>query len=60
MKVSVIMPVYLGEYEGCATNREDKFIRAVNSFLQNNLSDSELIIVSDDCLITKNIVNDKF
>ena len=37
MKISVIMPVYLGEYEGCATNREDKFIRAIHSFLQNKL-----------------------
>jgi glycosyltransferase involved in cell wall biosynthesis len=60
MKISVIMPVYLGEYEGCATNREDKFIRAIHSFLQNKLTDAELIIVSDDCLIAKNIVNDKF
>lgn len=60
MKVSVIMPVYLGEYEGCAKNREDKFIRAINSFLQNTLIDSELVIVSDNCLIAKKIVYDLF
>ena len=52
MKISVIMPVYLGDYEGCASNREVKFVRAINSFLKNNF-DAELIIVSDDCLIAK-------
>lgn len=60
MKVSVIMPVYLGEYEGCATNREDKFIRAINSFLTSTLLDSELIIVSDNCLIAQQIVKVKY
>ena len=30
------MPVYLGEYSGCATDRKDKFIRAINSFLSND------------------------
>jgi hypothetical protein len=59
MKISVIMPVYLGDYEGCASNREVKFVRAINSFLKNNF-DSELIIVSDDCLIAKKIVADTF
>ena len=60
MKVSVIMPVYLGEYEGCASNRENKFIRAINSFLTSTLLDSELIIVSDNCLIAEQIVNHIF
>jgi glycosyltransferase involved in cell wall biosynthesis len=60
MKVSVIMPVYLGKYDGSATNREDKFIRSINSFLANTLNNSELIIVSDDCFIAKKIVYDVF
>ncbi len=59
MKISVIMPVYLGDYEGCASNREDKFVRAINSFVKNSF-DAELIIVSDDCLIAKKIVADTF
>ena len=37
IKVSVIMPSFLGEYEGCASDRENKFIRAVHSFLENSL-----------------------
>lgn len=60
MKVSVIMPVYLGEYEGCATDRENKFIRAINSFLTSTLLDSELIIVSDNCFIAQQIVKVKY
>jgi glycosyltransferase involved in cell wall biosynthesis len=48
-KISVIMPSFLGEYEGCASNRDQKFIRAVNSFLDNTYKEKELIIVSDGC-----------
>jgi len=59
MKISVIMPVYLGEYEGCATNREEKFIRAINSFKENEF-DAELIIVSDDCILAQRIVYENF
>ena len=53
------MPVYLGEYEGCATNREEKFIRAINSFKENEF-DAELIIVSDDCILAQRIVYENF
>ena len=60
MKISVIMPSFLGEYEGCATNREEKFIRAVNSFLSNNYEDKELIIVADKCTKTKELVEEHF
>lgn len=54
------MPSYLGEYEGSASDREDKFVRAVNSFLANSYKNKELIIVSDACKITDRIVHDKF
>lgn len=47
--ISVIMPVFLGEYEGCGNNREEKFIRAVNSFLIQDFRNKELVIVSDGC-----------
>lgn len=62
MKVdlSVIMPSFLGEYDGCASDRENKFIRAVHSFLENSLYDKELIVIGDNCEITENVLNDYF
>ena len=56
MKLSVIMPSYLGEYEGCASDRENKFIRAVHSFLENSLDDKELIVVGDCCEKTEELL----
>lgn len=58
--VSVIMPSYLGNYTGCATDRERKFIRAVDSFLKNQHTGIELIIVSDGCDKTTQIYNRHF
>lgn len=60
MKVSVIMPSFLGYYDGCASDRENKFIRAVHSFLENSLDEKELIIVGDNCPITESVLNDYF
>jgi glycosyltransferase involved in cell wall biosynthesis len=60
MKASVIMPSYLGNYEGCASDRENKFIRAVNSFLENDYQYSELIVISDFCKITSRLLKDNF
>ncbi len=54
-KISVIMPVYLGDYEGAASDREEKFKRAVISFTQQNYQHKELIIVSDGCDIAERI-----
>lgn len=47
--ISVIMPSYLGDYKGAATNRPDKFRRAVDSFLSQTYKECELIIVGDGC-----------
>lgn len=58
--LSVIMPSFLGEYDGCASDRENKFIRAVYSFLENSLYDKELIVVGDNCEITENVLNHYF
>ena len=58
--LSVIMPSFLGEYEGCASDRENKFIRSVHSFLENSLYDKELIVIGDNCEITESVLNDYF
>jgi len=60
MKVSVVMQSYLGEYPGSRTNSDVKFIRAVNSFLNQDDKDSELIIVSDGCMKTHNLYYEHF
>lgn len=54
------MPVYLGEYLGCATDREDKFIRAINSFLSNDYQKKELVIIGDCCIDSEQVLLDKF
>lgn len=60
MKISVIMASYLGNYPGCATNREMKFKRSVKSFLNQTYENKELIIVSDGCDKTVQLYNDNF
>jgi len=56
VELSVIMPSFLGEYDGCASDRENKFIRAVHSFLENSLYDKELIVVGDCCEKTEELL----
>lgn len=58
--ISVIMPSYLGKYPGSRKDPENKFIRAVESFLLNKINEKELIIVSDGCDITNRIYKDRF
>jgi len=64
MKISVVMPSYLGEYSTgpnkSATNREFKLKRAIDSFLLQIHKDSELIIVSDGCQHTIDIVESDY
>lgn len=59
-KISVVMPVYLGKYEGCATDRVNKFKSAVMSFIHQSYNNKELIIVSDGCEETTKIVKELF
>jgi glycosyltransferase involved in cell wall biosynthesis len=56
VELSVIMPSFLGEYDGCASDRENKFIRAVHSFLENSFYDKELIVVGDCCEKTEELL----
>jgi len=57
MKISVICASYLENYPGnTCENKDKKFIRAVNSFLnQSYTGEKELIIVGDGCQKTKEI-----
>jgi glycosyltransferase involved in cell wall biosynthesis len=56
MKISVIMPSFLGFYKNAAKDREKKIIRAIDSVIQQTFQDWELIIVSDGCQKTNVIV----
>jgi glycosyltransferase involved in cell wall biosynthesis len=58
-KIAVIMPSYLGDYDGSASNRKFKFIRAINSFLGQSYRNKILIIVSDGCPKTNKIYNNE-
>lgn len=59
-KISIVMQVYLGDYPGSRKNSTDKFIRAIDSFLNQSYSNSELVIVSDGCGITHNLYLEKY
>lgn len=58
MRISVIMPSYLGEYPGAATDRERKFLRAVDSFLDNAGDEDDMVIVSDGCHRTVELIKE--
>jgi len=60
--ISVIMISYLGEYPGSRTNPDQKFLRAVDSFINQTigLENSELVIVSDGCEVTNSLYNQHY
>lgn len=54
------MVSYLGPYKGSKVEPIKAFIRAVESFLAQTYTDSELIIVADGCEITERIWSQRF
>ena len=56
MKFSIIMPSYLGKYKNRAKDVDKKIVRAINSVIAQTFTDWELIIVSDGCDKTDEIV----
>lgn len=52
---SIIVPSYLSHYPGCASYREQKFIRAIDSAINQLHKNFEIIIVADGCDKTKAI-----
>ncbi|HYE69043.1 MAG TPA: glycosyltransferase family A protein, partial [Anaerovoracaceae bacterium] len=49
MKISVVMASYLGEYPDAASNRIEKFRRAIRSFQRQAHPEKELVVVADGC-----------
>lgn len=49
------MASYLGKYDGCASQRTNKFLRAVDSWINQTHYLKELIIVSDGCEKTNSL-----
>jgi len=51
LKISVVMPSFLGDYPNAASDRVMKFRRAVNSFINQSYPKEfcELIVIADGC-----------
>jgi glycosyltransferase involved in cell wall biosynthesis len=57
MKFSIVIPSYLGQYRNAAQNRETKILRAVNSVITQTFQDFEVIVISDGCQRTIEIMS---
>jgi glycosyltransferase involved in cell wall biosynthesis len=55
MRFSVIIPSFLSMYQRAAIHRPQKFIRAIDSLLNQTFTDWEAIIVADGCATTRDI-----
>ena len=56
IKISVVLASFLSEYDHSAKDRVRKFHRAVQSFLNQSYTNSELLIIADGCDITSSEV----
>ncbi|MCX6329093.1 MAG: glycosyltransferase [Bacteroidia bacterium] len=54
------MPSFLGKYKSAAADRDKKLVRAINSVLQQSFTDFELLVISDGCEETIEIVKKNF
>ena len=54
------MPSRIIPYQNCAQYLDQKIVRSINSALEQTFSDFELIVISDGCQQTKDIVNNQF
>jgi hypothetical protein len=53
--IYTIMASHLGNYQGCAPEREKRFRRACDSFYGNSYPEKQLIVVADGCETTTEI-----
>lgn len=60
MKFSIIMQSLISEYPNSARDKETKLLRAVDSVLNQTLQDFELIVVSDNCQKTVDIIQQNY
>lgn len=60
MKVSIIIPCSLAPRKHAAIDGESKLVRAVHSALNQDYGDIEVIVVSDGCKRTVEIINEYF
>lgn len=60
IKFSVIMPSYLGSYPNSASDKETKFIRALDSLVNQSFKSWELIVIADGCKKTTELLKEYF
>ena len=60
MKISIIIPSFLGPYRHAADDRKNKLCRAINSVMLQDYKETECIVVADGCRETAEIVKEYF